>query len=159
MATFERSTNFSQHSRKDGRFNANTDDEVPVGELFRRLSQDASALVRDEIALAKVELRETAKGYTKDAAKLGIAAAVAWMGVLALTAFLVVGLGDLFNNYWLSSLIVAIAFLATGAMMAKGALAHMKRNSLAPQETVRTLKQDQQWAKHEAQEFKRQLKA
>lgn len=159
MATFERNTMFSQHPRTDGRFNSKTDDEVPIGELFRRLSQDASALVRDEIALAKVELRESVKGYTQDAAKLGIAAGVGLVGVLALTAFLIVGLGDLLNNYWLSALLVAVAFLVTAAVMAKGALAHMKRNSLAPQETVRTLKQDQQWAKHEAQEFKRQLKA
>lgn len=159
MAIFERNTTFSQRPRKDGRFNANTDDEVPIGELFRRLSQDASALVRDEIALAKVEMRETVKGYTRDAAKLGLAAGIGLVGALALTAFLVVGLGDLINNYWLSALIVSVAFLATAAVMAKGALEHMKRSSLAPQETVRTLKQDQQWAKHEAQEFKRQLKA
>ena len=36
---------------------------------------------------------------------------------------------------------------------------HIKRNRMAPQETVQTLKEDQRWAKREVQDFKQSLKA
>ena len=57
------------------------------------------------------------------------------------------------------SLIVAVLLLGAAALMAKSALAHMKKNSLAPQETVQTLKEDQRWAKREVQDFKQSLKS
>lgn len=159
MAVYERNTRFSQYSRTDGSFDSSTTNDVPLGELLRRLGQDASALVRNEIALAKIEMRESVKGYTQNVAKIAVAAGVGLVGVLALTAFLIVGLGDVLDNYWLSALIVSVLFLATAGIMAKGAINRMKENSLTPEETVRTLKDDQRWAKHEAQDFKKQIKA
>ena len=162
MAVNERDVRSPQFNRIDGRFDSkldNSDDDVPLGDLLRRFGQDAAALVKQEIALAKLELRESAQGYAKDAGKLGTAAVVGLFGAMTFIAFLVIGLGSLIHNYVVSSLIVAVVLLGTAAIMAKGALAHMKRNSLAPKETVETLKEDQTWAKHEAQDFKRQLKA
>lgn len=162
MAIHERDARSSQYSHTDGRFNPNyqeANEDIPLGDLLRRFGQDAAALVKQEITLAKLELRESAQGYARDAAKLGAAAAVGWFGAMALVAFLVIGLGALINNYWLSALIIAVVFLATAGIMAKGALAHMKRNSLTPRDTVQTLKEDQTWAKHEVQDFKRRLKA
>lgn len=162
MAVNERDVRSPQFNRIDGRFDSklnNSDDDVPLGDLLRRLSQDAAALVKQEIALAKLELRESAQGYAKDAGKLGAAAVVGLFGAMTFVAFLVIGLGSLIHNYWLSAFIVAVVFLAVAGIMAKGALADMKRNSLAPKETVATLKEDQTWAKQQAQDFKRQLKA
>ena len=134
-------------------------DEVPLGDLLRRFGQDAAALVRQEIALAKLELRESIGDYARDSARLAVAAAVGLLGALALTAFLIVGLGDLIDNYWLSALVIAALFLGAAALMVKSAWAHLKRPRLAPEETVQTLKEDQRWAKHEAQDFKKKLQA
>ena len=134
-------------------------DEAPLGELLRRFGQDAGTLVKQEITLAKLELRESAKGLAKDAGKLGTAAGLGLFGGFALLAFVIVGLGDLINNYWLSSLIVAVLLLGAAAILAKSALAHMKRNSLAPQETVHTLQEDKRWAQRELQDFKRSMKS
>jgi len=160
MAMQEREVRSPQLNRTDGRFDSNyTEDEVPLGDLLRRFGQDASTLIKQEIALAKVELRESVKGYVRDVSRLGIALGAAWFGAMALVAFLVIGLGDLINNYWVSALIVAVVFLGIAAALAKGALAHMKRNSLAPEETVETIKEDQHWAKQEAREFKQRIKA
>ncbi|HUP89211.1 MAG TPA: phage holin family protein [Longimicrobiales bacterium] len=151
-----RSSQFRTNGRNDPRMNEN---EVPLGDLLRRFGQDAAALVKQEIALAKVEVREGVKGYMKDVTRLGMAAAAGLLGIFALTAFFIIGLGDLIDNYWLGALIVAIVYLAIAGMLAKSAITQMKRNSLAPEETVQTLKEDQRWAKSEAQEFKRKLKA
>jgi uncharacterized membrane protein YqjE len=133
--------------------------EAPIGELLKRFGQDAGTLVKQEITLAKLELRESVKSLAKDAGKIGVAAGLGLFGGFAFLAFVIVGLGDLINNYWLSSLIVAVLLLGTAAMMARGALANMKRNSLAPEETVQTLKEDQRWAKREVQDFKQSLKS
>ncbi len=101
MGINERDVRSPQFNRSDGRFNSNlhdTDDNVPLGDLLRRFGQDAGALVKQEIALAKLELRESAQSYARDAGRLGAAAAVAWFGAMALLAFLVIGLGALINN-------------------------------------------------------------
>ena len=143
--------------RSNGRYEAET--EEPVSVLLKRIGQDASTLVRQEIALAKLEVRESVKGLAKDAGKLGTAAGLGLFGGFALLAFVIIGLGDLINNYWLSALIVAVLLLGAAAVMAKGALDHMKKNSLKPEETVQTLIEDQRWAKREAQEFKQSMKA
>jgi uncharacterized membrane protein YqjE len=146
------------------RFDVKTDgagsaDEVPVGELFKRFGQDAGTLVKQEITLAKLELRESLKGLAQSAGKLGAAAGLGLFGGFAFLAFVIIGLGDLIDNYWLSALIVAVLLLGTAAVLAKGALKHMKENSLAPAETVQTLIEDQRWAKREVQEFKQSMKA
>ena len=152
MAIRERDVRFSNGN---GRYEV----EEPIGVLLKRFGQDASMLVRQEIALAKLELRESVKGLAQDAGKLGAAAGLALFGGLALLAFVIVGLGDLINNYWLSALIVAVLLLGAAAIMARGALAHMKKNTLTPEETLATLKEDQRWARREAQDFKQSMRA
>lgn len=131
-----------------------------VGELFRQLTTDSSHLIRQEINLAKTELKETGTRLGQAGAKLGIAIGVAISGLLALTAFLVIGLGDLMNgNYWLSALIVGIAFIGTAAALAKRAKALISERPIGVPETAGTLREDAQWAKEEAQAFKRQFTA
>lgn len=162
MAVHEREVRSSQFNRVDGRFvnrQDNSDNDLPLSELLRRFGQDAGALAKQEIELAKLELRESAKGYAKDAVRLGMAAGAGLVGALAVTAFAIIGLGDLLDNYWLSALIVSVVLLVTAAVLAKGAIGHMKKNNLAPEQTMRTLKDDKAWARQEAQDFKQQLKA
>ena len=133
--------------------------EVPIGELLKRFGQDAGTLVKQEITLAKLELRESARSLAKDAGKIGVAAGLALFGGIALLAFVIMGLGDLIDNYWLSALIVSVLLLGAAAVLLRGAMGRMKRNSLAPQETIATLKEDQRWAKREVQDLKQSLKS
>ena len=155
MAVYDRN---AQPPRSDGRPITSNDDER-LSDLLRRFTQDASALARQEITLAKLELRDNIKSYAAHAAKLGIAAAVGLSGLFAFTAFAIVGLGDLIDNYWLSALIVTLVLLALAGILARIALTQLKRQGVAPDETVATLKEDQQWAKQEVRDFKRRLKA
>jgi hypothetical protein len=152
MALREQDVRFSNGN---GRYEA----EQPLGDLLKRFGQDAGTLVRQEITLAKLELRESIKGLAKDAGKLGAAAGLGLFGGFAFLAFVIVGLGDLIDNYWLSALIVAVLLLGAAAVMAKGALNHMKESRIAPEETRQTLIEDKRWAKREAQEFKQSMKA
>ena len=134
-----------------------TTPEPSLGELFKRLTADTSELIRQEMSLAKVEMREAGTTLARDATKIGIAVGFALAGVLALAAFAVVGLGDLFENYWLAALIVGVALLAVGGCLAKNAVNDIKQHGLKPQETVQTLRDDASWAKQEGRELKREL--
>src|SRR5690349_5088333 len=80
--------------------------EPSFGELMSRLTTQTGVLVRQELALAKAELRETGTTLAHDSARVGTGLMIAWAGLLALTAALVVGLAQLLDNYWLAALIV-----------------------------------------------------
>lgn len=131
--------------------------EPPLGELLRRLTTDTGELVRQEISLARAELRQVGATAARDGARLAVAAGAALAGALALTAFLVVGLGALLGNYWLSALIVGLLFVAIGAVLGRGALNDVKRRGLVPQQTIASLRDDARWAKQEAREVKREF--
>lgn len=143
----------------NGNGNGLADDES-VGELFKQLSADTSHLFRQEINLAKAELKESTAHMVKGVSRIGIAAGIAIPGLFAFGAFLIIALGDLLNeNYWLSALIVSLAMLGTAAVLAKKGIAEFGKGSLVPQETMGTLREDAQWAKEETQEFKRAFTA
>ena len=131
--------------------------EPSLGELFTRLTTDTGDLVRQEVALARAEMREMASTAARDGTRMGIALGLALAGVLALTAFVVVALGDLFDNYWLGALLVGVAFLAVGGFLAKSAVNDIKRRGLKPEQTMATLREGAAWAKEEAREVKREI--
>lgn len=155
MAVREREIHTSRYGSAGPPFET---EEPPIGELFRDLSNDATTLVRQEVALAKVELKETARQLGRDAAKMGMAAGFAWFGAMAAVTFLILALGALIESYWLSSLIVAAVFLGTAAVLAKNAKADMKQAELKPRQTIETLRADRDWAKREARDFKQEMK-
>jgi uncharacterized membrane protein YqjE len=126
---------------------------------LRRLSDDATRLVRQEIALAKVELRESVSVLGKSAVKVGIAAGLALLGGLAAVAFLIIALGDLIDNYWLSALIVSVVLLGIAAIMGKGAMKEMKSREMKPTQTIDTLRDDADWAKQEIATVKREWRS
>lgn len=131
--------------------------ESSLGELFRRLTTDTSELVRQEVSLAKAEMRQVGATLAQDGAKIGAALVLALAGGLALTAFLVIALGALFDNYWLSALLVGVVFLGIGGLLAKNAVDDVKRRGLKPEQTIDSLREDAQWAKQEVRAVKREL--
>jgi uncharacterized membrane protein YqjE len=129
-----------------------------LGDLFKRLSADSSHLVQQEIQLAKMELQESAARAAKAATRIGVAFVLALPGIMALTAALVIGLGILINSYWVSALIVGVVILVIAAILAKSAVGNFK-SGLAPRETVKTVREDVDWAKRESERVKQRLSA
>ena len=147
--------------RVDGRTNGRFRDvgEPPLRDLFRQLSDDAARLVRQEIALGKAELRETVASLGKDAVRIGIAVGLGLLGAMAATAFAIIGLGALLDNYWLSALIVTVVLLGIAAIMGRSAIRRMSERDLKPTQTLETLRADAEWAKQEVAVVKRELKS
>src|SRR5829696_3722580 len=79
----EGTTRRFERTGKDGATTAG--DERSVGELVQQLSQQTSALIRQEMRLAQAELTEKGKHAGKGAGMFGGAGLLAVAGILALT--------------------------------------------------------------------------
>ena len=118
-----------------------------IGDLFADLSRETSTLVRKEVELAKTEMTNTAKDVGKNVGALAIGGAVAYAGVLALVYGIIIALGDLLNNLWVSAFIVGAVIVVIGYMMIQKGLSALKKLDPVPHHTVETLKEDKEWAK------------
>ena len=123
-------------------------DERTLGELFGDLSRETSTLLRQEVALAKTELSGKASRLGKDAGMLAAGGALAYAGLLALIAAAIIGLAQAIP-WWLSALIIGVVVAVIGGVMAQRGLANLRQENLAPEQTVRSLKEDAQWAKEQ----------
>lgn len=119
-----------------------------IGELFTELANETSTLVRQEVALAQTEMMGKITVFGKNAGFVAAGGAVGFAAFLTLLAAIVAGLST-FMPVWLSALIVAIVVGAIGFYLVSSSLAALKRTSLAPNETVTTLKEDAQWLKRQ----------
>jgi uncharacterized membrane protein YqjE len=133
--------------------------EPPVGDLIRQLGTDGAGLVRNEIALAKLEIREMARDIALDSARLFAALTIALAGVLALLTAGIVALGNaLDGRYALAALIAGVIMLAIGALLARSGIAGLKR-APKPDQTVATLKSTSHWVKEEINDFKQEIRS
>jgi uncharacterized membrane protein YqjE len=131
--------------------------EPALGDLFRQLAQDSATLVRQEMALAKAELKSNVKSVARDAAMVAVGGILALVGATVLIAFLVVAVGDALDNYWLGALIVGVLFLLVGGILAMSSLKKLKSEDVAPTRTLETLKEDKQWLQSEIKQARRDL--
>jgi uncharacterized membrane protein YqjE len=121
-------------------------DDRSLGEVFGDLSSDLSTLMKQELELAKAELKQEAGRAGKGAGMLGGAGLAAWFVLL----FLSLAVMFLLDN-WLP--IEAAALITTGVWAVVAAvLALTGRKELReanPQlpKTQQTLKEDAQWAR------------
>ena len=134
-------------------------DDAALGELFKRLTSDASLLVKQEIGLAKAEMRESVAHLKTMLTKLAIAAALAIPAVIALTAFVVIALGDAINSYWASALIVGVVLLIATVALVKQGLAGVSKAKQGVERTAASLGDEARWGKEELRAFKRELTA
>jgi uncharacterized membrane protein YqjE len=115
-------------------------------ELFSELGNKSSALIRDEIELAKQELSEKIVSFKKGAILLIVAAGIGALAVLTLTAAAVIALAPYVGLLY-SALIIGGVFLVIGAIVASVGMRRVKETSLKPEQTIETLQEDKEWLK------------
>jgi hypothetical protein len=121
--------------------------ETSVGELIGNISNDLSTLFRQEVELAKVELKQEASKAGKAAGMLGGAGFAGYMTVLLLSLALVAALGNVMDYGW-AALIVAVIWGIAGAVLYANGRKKLKTVDPTPRRTVDTLKEDAQWLKN-----------
>ena len=120
----------------------------PIGELLKQLSQETTTLVRQELELAKAEMREKAGKAGPGFGMWGAAGVTALLALGSLTAFLILALDGAMPN-WLAALIVGLVYAAVaGVLYLRGKRRVEEAGSPVPQKTIETVKEDVEWAKH-----------
>ena len=125
-----------------------TKDEPSLGDLFSNLTAETAALVRQEAALAQVELTNKATAVGKDVGYLVVGGAVAYAALLVLLAAVVMILANVVPM-WASALIVAVIVGAVAFFLISSALAALRKIELTPRETVESIKEDAKWLKNQ----------
>lgn len=110
-----------------------------LGELLGEVSRDISTLMRQEVALAKAELKEAAAKSAKGAGLMGAAGYSALMAVFFLSMALWWALGTLVGGGW-SGVIVAVIWAVIALVLFMVGRGQLQQVEGAPQ-TVETLKE------------------
>jgi uncharacterized membrane protein YqjE len=120
----------------------------PIGELLKQLANETTTLVRQELDLAKAEMREKAGKAGPGFGMWGAAGLTALLALGSLTAFLILALDGVMPN-WLAALIVGLVYAAVaGVLYVSGKQRVEEAGSPVPQKTIETVKEDVEWAKH-----------
>jgi hypothetical protein len=93
-------------------------DGAEVGELVRHIVDDLGGIMRDEMALVREELGTSARRAMIDLSVVWIGASVALIGIAVASLAVVIALAPVIPALWGRLLVVAIACLAIGGMLA-----------------------------------------
>ena len=121
-------------------------EEPSLGELFGHLTSDLGDLMRSEMELARVEVREEAAKAGKAAAMLGAGGLIAYLGFALVATAAAWGLAEVIDAGW-AFLIVGLVVGAIGAVLVLMGRDRLRDVQPVPEETVETLKEDAQWAR------------
>lgn len=113
---------------------------VSVGQLLGEVSQDMSILMRQELALAKAEVKQEATKSGKAAGLLGGAGFAGYMLLLFLSIAAWWGLANVMDQSW-AAVIVAAVWAVIGAVLYAAGRARMREVNPTPERTAETLKE------------------
>lgn len=126
-----------------------------LAELIKELSRETSTLVREELALAKAEMTEKGKQAGIGLGMFGGAGLFAVFAFAALTTCVIAALNT-FMALWLAALIVAVVYAAIAGGLAMSGKQEVEQAAPpVPEQTKQTLKEDMEWAKHQATSARR----
>lgn len=114
-------------------------ENVSVGELMSNVSRDLLTLVRQEIALAKAEMKVEARKAGKAAGMLGGAGFAGYMVLLFLSLALWWALSNVMDQGW-AALIVAVVWAVVGAVLYVAGRGELREVNPKPERTVDTVK-------------------
>ena len=119
-----------------------------LGETVTGILEDLQHIVRDEVQLAKSELKE-------DVGQMGKAGGmIAGAGILGFTGFifLMLGVTHLLNRkmqMWLSAGMVGTALVTLAGILGTTGRSQMQSAKLMPKQTIESVKEDANWVRSE----------
>jgi uncharacterized membrane protein YqjE len=120
-----------------------------LGQLLSRLSDDFGALVRTQVALARVEAKEELQHAARSAQMLGAGVAAAYFAALLALFTIAWALADAFDSIWLGFLVTTLLVAVVAAALLSIGRRRMTEVQPMP-ETTETIQEDVQWARRQA---------
>lgn len=126
-------------------------EERSLGELFSELSQQTSTLIQQEIELARHEVTRSLTQVSRNSVLVGVGGAIAYAGFIVL----LIGIGWALTiaglEQWLAFVLVGAGVVLLGAALAWWAISQLRRASIVPEKTMRTMQENVRWAKEQTQ--------
>ena len=134
-------------------------EESSIVYLLKKLRDDTTALVHDEISLAKTEISEKIATTSRNVGYLAAGALVAYAALILILQGIGLLLRDLFisggmnqaSASLLGFLIVGGVVGIIGAILIVKALDTLNKEPLTPTKTAETLKEDKEWVQSKVQ--------
>jgi drug/metabolite transporter (DMT)-like permease len=117
-----------------------------LGGLFSGLASGFSTMFRQEIALAKAEVREAVVHAVKDLLFLALGGFVLCAAFSVFLAAAVIGLAEVVPM-WLSAIIIGVIVSITGYIFVQKGLRDMKTRTFKPEQTIESIKEDERWVR------------
>jgi len=124
--------------------------------LLRGLRDETSTLLRQEVALAKTELKENVSRVGHHATQIAIGGFVAYAGIIVL----LIGIGHLLGTVltragldpqvagWLAPSALGLVVAIIGWSLLSKARRALMHDDLAPRQTIDSLRANKQWAQN-----------
>lgn len=124
--------------------------------LLRDLRDETSTLLRQEVALAKTELKENVSRAGHHATQIAIGGFVAYAGIIVL----LIGVGHLLGAVlvragldpqlaqWLAPSVIGLVVALLGWSMLAKARSALTHDDLAPRQTIDSLRTNKHWAQN-----------
>ena len=117
-----------------------------IGGLIRGILTDLKTLMREEIALARVEFREQAGKARAAALSFGMAAVSLVFGVAFILSAIAMAIAELAGwPLWAGFLIVAVVLTVIGFIALSAGRRKLRTFQPIPEQTVTSLKENSEW--------------
>jgi uncharacterized membrane protein YqjE len=131
------------------------DESLP--NLLGRLGDDVMQLINSQLALFKVEIKEEASAYARNAAFIAVGGVVAANGFALVNVAIAFGVSTLFSranfsqpaSYALGFVVTGLFYVLVGGIVVLAMKNRLAKQQLVPPMTAQELRKDKQWLKSE----------
>jgi uncharacterized membrane protein YqjE len=131
------------------------DESLP--NLLGRLGDDVMQLINSQLALFKVEIKEEASAYARNAAFIAVGGVVAAIGFALVNVAIAFGVSTLFSranfsqpaSYALGFVVTGLFYVLVGGIVVLAMKNRLAKQQLVPPMTAQELRKDKQWLKSE----------
>ena len=116
------------------------DPDTGIPDLISRLGEDSKRLMRDEVQLAKLELRDSMKRSAKGGMWMGVSFGVGVVALVALTLLVATLIGRLAAGHmWVGALFTGLVELVVAMVLIKRGVAALGEPSYSLEQTRKSL--------------------
>jgi uncharacterized membrane protein YqjE len=120
--------------------------DVSLGELLKQLGTDTGTLLREELALARKEIKESLQTLRTATVLAALGAVLSLLALGTLTAAAVLTLGD-DMGYDTAALLVGLVLTAIAAGAVIWGVRRLRTLPVKPEKTLESLEETKEWMK------------